>query len=161
MNDKQLFIKMALDGWQGQIKATNNLLDKLTDEQLMNEIAPSKNRGVYLLGHLVAVHDMMLALLRFEEAMYPELKPIFIDVPDKSFEEIPSITDLREQWKIVNEKLADHFNALVADEWFTRHASVSEEDFVKEPHRNRLNVVLGRTSHLASHRGQLLLLKDR
>ena len=33
------------------------------------------------------------------------------------------------------------------------------EDFIKEPHRNKLNVLLTRTTHLAYHAGQLALLK--
>jgi len=40
-----------------------------------------------------------------------------------------------------------------------KHTSVSEEDFAKEPHRNRLNVLTTRTTHLASHYGQLIFLK--
>jgi hypothetical protein len=37
--------------------------------------------------------------------------------------------------------------------------TVSPEDFAKEPHRNRLNVLISRTNHMANHIGQLLLLK--
>jgi hypothetical protein len=31
----------------------------------------------------------------------------------------------------------------------------------KEPHRNRLNVLLGRMNHLSFHRGQLILLTKK
>lgn len=55
--------------------------------------------------------------------------------------------------------LATHFQSCTADEWLTRHNAVSEENFSKEPHRNKLNVVLSRTNHLANHLGQMLLLK--
>ena len=34
-----------------------------------------------------------------------------------------------------------------------------EEDFIKEPHRNKLNIILTRTTHLSYHTGQLALLK--
>jgi hypothetical protein len=61
----------------------------------------------------------------------------------------------------VNETLSDHIQDLPADDWFTRHSNISEEDFMKEPHRNRLNVLLDRTIHLSNHRGQLLLLKNK
>ncbi len=162
MSDQQgLFVKMALDAWNNEIKFTNALLDKLTDEQLMREIAPSRNRGIYLLGHLTAVHDRLIPLLRFQDVMYPELSKPFLDEVDKSVADLPSVAQLREQWKAVNATLRDHMARLPADEWFTRHASVSEEDFAKELHRNRLNVVLSRTSHLANHRGQLVLLTLR
>jgi hypothetical protein len=158
MTNEEIFVKMAIDGWQQQINATNGLFEKLTDEQLMGEVAPSKNRGIYLLGHLVAVHDRMLPLLRFGDALYSELDPVFIEAPDKAVADLPSISKLRDQWKIVNDSLASHFSSLSATDWLSRHASVTEEDFVKEPHRNRLNVLLSRTSHLSNHRGQLTLL---
>src|SRR5882757_8064475 len=112
MDEKQLVIKMTLDSWQGQLKAVSTIFEKLSDEQLMGEISPSRNRGIYLLGHMVAVHDLMLPLLRFEEVMYPELHPVFVDSPDRSFTEMPSVKILREQWIIINERLLKHFNAL-------------------------------------------------
>jgi uncharacterized damage-inducible protein DinB len=158
MDQLQLFVKMAVDGWHQQIKATNDTLAKIKEGHLMNEIAPGKNRGIYLLGHLTAVHDLMLPLLRFDEASYPELVGPFVKSPDKTVAELPSTETLLQQWNAVNEKLAAHINSLPAEEWLTRHNSVSEEDFAKEPHRNRLNLLLGRTNHLANHRGQLVLL---
>ena len=152
---------MALDAWNAETRAINALLAKLSDEQLMREVAPSRNRGIYLLGHLTSVHDRMLPLLRFQEMRFPELEPIFHDAPDHAVSELPSIAQLREQWKKVNDTLTNHMTRLPAAEWFTRHANISEEDFPKEPHRNRLNVVLSRTGHLAYHRGQLVLLTGR
>ncbi|HWZ04565.1 MAG TPA: hypothetical protein VNX40_13200 [Mucilaginibacter sp.] len=48
----EIFVKMALDAWHGQLKSTDSLLNKLSDEQLMQEVSPGRNRGIYLLGHL-------------------------------------------------------------------------------------------------------------
>ena len=161
MSNHETLKKVAIDNWQSQIQATNSVLDKLTDEQLEQEIAPRRNRGTYILGHLTAVHDMMLPLLRFEDTMFPALKPVFIDAPDKAVSEVPSAQQLRDQWKEVNEKLSAHLSNLSADELFARHSNVSEEGFVTEPHRNRLNVLLSRTNHLSYHRGQLALLQKK
>lgn len=161
MIPQDLFIKMAIDGWQAQLNGFNSLLGELSEKQIMEEVAPGRNRGIYLLGHLTAVHDLMLPLLRFEKALYPELKSIFLDAPDKSGKEFPSISQLRKQWNTVNEKLINHFNTLQGDAWFTRHENVSDEDFIKEPHRNRLNVLLTRTNHLSNHRGQFVFLKKK
>jgi len=36
---------------------------------------------------------------------------------------------------------------------------VSEEDFAKEPHRNRFTMLLGRTAHLGFHLGQAVLAR--
>jgi len=159
--NNELLIKMITDSWRKQIAATNKIFDNLSDEELQHEVAPGRNRGIYLLGHLTAVHDLMLPLLRFEAAKYPELKPVFLDAPDKAVEAIPSASRLRQQWKEVNDALSHHIQNLTAEDWLTRHSNISEEDFIKEPHRNRLNVLLDRTIHLSNHRGQLLLLQNK
>lgn len=156
----ELFVKMALDTWSERINAASKLVDQLTDEQLMNEVAPGRNRGIYLVGHLAAVHDQMLPLLRFQEMLYPELKPLFIDAADKTTA-LPSVQQVRQHWKTVHDTLMGHMNGLSADEWYTRHASISEEDFAKEPHRNRLNLLMNRTNHMSYHRGQIALLAGK
>jgi len=50
LNTTETAVKMVLDRWYGSIKNCNSILDSLTDEQLNKEIAPNKNRGIYLLG---------------------------------------------------------------------------------------------------------------
>jgi hypothetical protein len=159
--EKELAVKMVLDLWNSRIKATDEIFNELTDEQLQKEISPGRNRGIYLLGHLTAVHDKMLPLLGFEQSSYSSLDEAFLTKPDKAVAEIPSAKELRSAWKKVNSKLSEHFNKLQPDEWFQKHTSVSAEDFAKEPHRNRLNVVAGRTVHLSGHLGQLVLLKNK
>ena len=156
---KEIFVKMTLDSWNARVQQADKLLASLSDEQLLKEIAPGKNRGVYLLGHLTAVHDSMMTLLNLGEPLYPSLFKPFVESPDKAVHDIPSIADLRTYWTNVNTVLKSHFSALSADDWFKKHNSVSEEDFTKEPHRNRLNIVLTRTNHFSYHLGQLALLK--
>jgi hypothetical protein len=101
----------------------------------------------------------MLPLLNLGKQLHPELDEAFLTKPDRAVADLPSVAQLRQHWKEVNDTLAKHFTSLSGDEWFQRHTSVSEEDFAKEPHRNRLNVLSSRTTHLAGHLGQLLYLK--
>ncbi len=159
METNQVMVKMLLDRWYALVKNGDDFLAAVTDEQLAKEIAPGKNRGIYLLGHLVAVHDDMIRLLDFGEKQYPELFEPFIKSPDKAVTDIPSAKELRACWSAQNEYMAKKINSLTADEWFSRHTAVSEEDFAKEPHRNKLNIMLTRSTHLAYHLGQLILLK--
>ncbi len=154
-----LLVKMTLTAWDTQNGYLNNLIGSLTEEQLANEIAPGRNTGIYLLGHLIAVSDAMLPLLGFDDRLFPDMENIFIKNPDKSGLVMPSETELKANLETVNAKLAAHFAAASVDEWLDRHTAVSAEDFVKEPHRNKLNVVISRTGHMANHIGQLLLLK--
>ena len=159
MDTTQTMVKMVLDRWHGLVKRTDGIIDSITDEQLEREIAPGSNRGIYVLGHIIAVNDDMLPILDFGERLFPELNEPFIQQPDKSVKEIPSAKKLRELWRQQNEILAKKFNGLQTNEWFEKHTSVSAEDFIKEPHRNKLNIIITRTSHLSHHSGQLALIK--
>ena len=159
MEAKQLIVKSVLDAWNSRIAAANKIFDSLSDEDLQKEVSPGRNRAIYLLGHLALVHDKMLPLLNFEPQHYAHLEETFLNKPDKSVSDIPSAKEVRAVWKNVNSILATHYTKLSADEWFQKHGSVSEEDFVKEPHRNRLNVVMGRINHLQYHIGQVALIK--
>lgn len=161
MTQQEIFIKMVLNAWNTHVKRTDELFNALSDEQLLNEIAPNRNRGIYLLGHLTAVHDKMLPILGFGNQLYPHLYNAFVEKPDKAVTDIPAIADLRLYWKEVNGNLAENFKELMPDEWFQRHNSVSEEDFIKEPHRNKLNLIINRTNHLATHLGQLIFFNNK
>lgn len=162
MIDQQtLFVKMALDAWNVQIDRTNKLIDSLSDEDLQQEVAPGRNSGLYLVGHLAAVHDALFTLLGFGERIKPEFYDLFVKSPDKSGLPKPSTNEIRNFWNDVNRTLADKFNELTVNEWFEKHTAVTDGDFEKEPHRNKLNVLLNRTSHLANHLGQLTFLKKK
>src|SRR5258706_14913581 len=99
---KTIFIKMALSAWESYNVRVKKLLDELTDEQLLAETAPGRNRGIYLIGHLIAVSDGLLPILGFGERLYPELDKIFLESPDKSDIERPSLNELKEYWNKVN-----------------------------------------------------------
>ncbi|MES2795604.1 MAG: DinB family protein [Bacteroidota bacterium] len=159
MKTNQIMVKMVFDRWQSLIKNCDNVLNSITDETLQKEIVSGKNRGIYLLGHLIAAHDDLLPLLGLGDKLYPELEEPFLSKPDKSIKEIPSAQELRAIWTEQNEILSRKFESLQPDEWFEKHNSVSVEDFAKEPHRNKLNVMLTRVSHLSYHLGQLILIK--
>lgn len=159
MDQQQLYVKMTLHAWDVHIKRTNNILNDLTDEQLFQEIAPGKNRAIYLLGHLTAVHDGMLPIMGLGERLYPQLDEAFIKNPDRIVPDVPAAKALREGWINISTQLAELFNALPVGEWFQKHTLISDEEFLKEPHRNRLSVLINRTNHLAYHLGQLVLAK--
>jgi len=154
-----VMVKMVIDSWNAQVNNVNKLIDTFTDEQWNTEVSLNRNRGIYLLGHLVAVNDRMLPLLGFGEQAFPHLYDVFAAKPDKAVEDLPTLDELKRDWHQSVKTLATLFNNLTPEEWFAKHTAVSEEDFAKEPHRNRMNVILSRTNHLAYHLGQLNLLK--
>jgi len=64
-NQSDFIVKLVVDAWLGQVKRVDGILEEMKDEQLQQEIAPGKNSGLYLIGHLAAIHDAMLPLLNF------------------------------------------------------------------------------------------------
>jgi hypothetical protein len=159
MDQKTVLSKTAINAWQTQVDRVSKFISELPDEQLMKEIAPGKNRGIYLVGHLASIHDVLPEILGIGKRAYPELYPIFVESPDKVSEKGPSLSELRQIWVAVHERLKNEFGRLPADSWFSRHESMTDADFEKEPTRNKLSVLLTRTNHIAYHFGQLRLLK--
>jgi hypothetical protein len=157
MTNEELYLAVVLNGWKGNIERADKMFSGLSDQEALKEIAPGKNRLIYLWGHLTAVHDAMFPLLGIGRRLHPEFDVAFVSNPDKSQAEIPSVELVRKAWREVNGKLFEGFASLSAAEWLKKHGAVSAEDFLKEPLRNRLAILLSRTNHLAYHLGQAAL----
>jgi hypothetical protein len=157
MTNEELFLTVTLNGWKGYIEKADKMFSGLSEEELLKEIAPGKNRLIYLWGHLTATHDAMLPLLGIGRRLHPEFDVAFIATPDRKQAEIPSIELVRKAWREVNDRLFEAFASLSAADWLKKHGAVSEEAFAKEPLRNRLAILLSRTNHLAYHLGQTAL----
>jgi hypothetical protein len=160
MNPNTLLISTVLQSWRLIIDRTSKTLSSFTDDELQLEVAPGKNRLYYLMGHLAAVHDRLFPLLRLGERLHPELDSQFVNSPDrKSMGDGVPPAQLRTVWVEVNTRLTDAFETLQPQEWLQRHDSVSEEDFAKDPLRNRLAVLMSRVNHAAYHEGQMRLAR--
>lgn len=159
MTSNELIVKMVFDRWNTLIKNADTLINDLSNEQFQREVSPGKNTGLYLLGHLIAVHDDMIPILNLGEKEYPDLFEMFVKSPDKSTVKKPDIEDLKIIWNNQLKSLNLKFEGITPNEWFEKHNSVSIEDFINEPHRNKLNIISTRSTHLAYHVGQLILLK--
>jgi hypothetical protein len=157
MTQEELYLQVALKGWRGNIERADKMFSSLSDQEARQEIAPGKNRLIYLWGHLTATHDAMLPLLGIGQRLHPEFDVAFISNPDKTQAGIPSVELVRKAWREVNGRLFEGFANLSAADWLKKHGAVSEEDFAKEPLRNRLAILLSRTNHLTYHLGQTAL----
>jgi len=158
MMPEQTLLTVALNSWKSTVERADRLFSVLSEEQLMKEVAPGKNRLIYLWGHLTAVHDRMLPLLGFGERLHPEFDVLFLSNPDRTMPELPPAEEIQSAWDEVNGRLLTGFASLSATEWLQKHASVSDEEFAKDPLRNRFAVLLSRTNHLAFHLGQTALI---
>ncbi len=157
---EHLFVATALNSWKLVTGRIDKAIAALSDEQLQRQVAPGKNRVFYLLGHLTAIHDRLLPLLRLGERLHPELDEAFISNPDRSQPDSISPIALKEAWSEVNRALATGFETLTPQQWLERHSAVSEEDFAKDPLRNRLSVLISRNNHDSFHAGQIILIRE-
>jgi hypothetical protein len=159
MTRDQIFIQMAIKQWDIQISRADKFFNTLSDEALQKEVAAGKNRVIYLLGHLIAVNDHMNALFGLSERSYAHLDEAFVKNPDRSPLPSPHAAALRQDWKRSNEELSALFARMTPEDWFSKHTAMTDEDLKKEPSRNKLSVLLTRTSHVAYHLGQMVLAK--
>ena len=155
---EQALVVSAVNSWKTSIERADKIFSPLNDEQLQKEVAPGKNRLIYLWGHLTAVHDRMLPLLGLGERLHPEFDPLFLTNSDRTMAELPAAGEIKKSWNDVNSKLSAGFASFSPAQWLEKHSSVSEEDFAKDPSRNRFAILLSRTAHIAFHVGQTALI---
>lgn len=160
-DDRAMAVRWQLEVSNDQNSRLSELLYELADEDLQKEVAPGRNTGSYILGHLAAVNDGMIPLLGFGEKRFPFLEEAFLKNPQNANVERPTVGEVRRVWADLLGVLRDNFEQLTADDWFQRHTAITEAEFAEEPHRNRIGVLISRTNHLSNHLGQLAFLKNK
>src|SRR6201997_595518 len=98
MASDEMLIQTAISSWEQVIKRVGTLCLSCSEEQLLVEVAPAKNRISYLWGHLTAVNDAMFSVLRLGERLHPELDTVFIAQPDRSVP-LPASTEIAKYWE--------------------------------------------------------------
>jgi hypothetical protein len=157
MTPEESLAATAVAAWTLNLERADKHFSALSESQLLAEIAPGKNRQIYLWGHLIAVHDAMLPLLGIGPRLHPELDAPFLTGADKAVADLPSGAELKTLWTEVNQRLQAAFDGFTAADWAAKHTVVSEADFAANPLRNRLAVLLSRSAHVAYHLGQCVL----
>src|SRR5262245_28305032 len=126
MTNEQLTIRMAIASWKTTVGRTDKAFSRLAEDQFLREIAPGKNRIIYILGHLTAINDAMHAILGIGERLHPELDSLFVSEPDRAKEPLPSGRELMRHWAEVNDSLAEKLAHLTPQDWLQRHMAVSD-----------------------------------
>ena len=116
MTPDQTSIDAAISSWQQVVARVGALCLTLNEEQLLVEVAPGRNRVLYLWGHLTATHDAMFSVLRLGERLHPELDAIFIRQPDRSMP-LPTSADIAKSWDAIHTALLSRFTTLGPHEW--------------------------------------------
>jgi hypothetical protein len=60
-----------MNAWKQNIERAGKIFSGRSTADLQQEVAPGKNRLIYLWGHLTAVHDAMLPLLGLGPRLLP------------------------------------------------------------------------------------------
>src|SRR5260221_12577790 len=82
MASDEVLIQTAISSWEQVIQRVGTLCLSCSEERLLVQAAPGKNRNAYLWGHLTAVNDAMFSILRPGERVRPELDARFRDQAD-------------------------------------------------------------------------------
>ncbi|HLZ15977.1 MAG TPA: DinB family protein [Cyclobacteriaceae bacterium] len=151
-------IEICLLQWKTYNTRTQKMLDAMSTQNFNTPIVPSGNSPSWLFGHLADTDDKLLELFGIRSRLFPELEEIYHHDRGTNQTGHLSKEELTTKWKSISAELDRTFNAWTEKDWMSRHTAVSEEDFIKEPHRNKLNVMLGRVEHKASHLGQIAML---
>jgi hypothetical protein len=157
MTSEESMVATAVASWTMNVERADTLFSGLSESQTQQEVAPGRNRLVYLWGHLIAVHDAMAPLMGLGERRHPELDALFVTEADDKAARLPSPAELKKHWDEVHGRLRDGFRRFTASEWAQKHTAMSDDDFKANPLRNRLAVLLNRTNHLSYHLGQAAL----
>jgi hypothetical protein len=158
MTPEQSFAATAVHAWVINIGRAEKIFLGRSDRELGQEVAPGKNRLVYLWGHLIAVHDGMLPLLGIGERLHPELDAAFLTEADRATSQVPSAAELTQYWNEVHGALRAGFERFTPSDWTARHTAMTDDEWTANPLRNRAAVLMNRTAHLAYHLGQCALV---
>jgi hypothetical protein len=150
-------LDISLLQWNMYNTRMQKVFDTITDENFYKPITVNGNSPSWLLGHLVDTDDGLLELFGIGTRLHPELKTIYHHERGTNQSGHLSKEDLMIKWKSISAELDKAFKSWNESDWMSRHTAVSEEDFKKEPHRNKLNVMLSRVGHKASHLGQIAM----
>ena len=150
-------LDICLLQWETYNKRIQKSLETIKDENYSTPITPGGNSPSWVMGHLADTDDALLELFGIRKRMFPELAKIYHHERDTNQGGHLSKAELSQKWNQILEELNRVFKSMSESDWLSRHTAVSEEDFKKEPHRNKLNVMLSRVSHRASHLGQVAM----
>ncbi len=158
MNQVNIVTQNAVGQWELYISRATQLLNQLSNEALNRQVAPGKNTGKYIVGHLIAIHDTMVQILGIGDSEHPELYEMYVKHPDGVINHPKTVQELRNLWDVSHARITKLIKSLPEDDWLARHNAMTDDNFKANPLRNRLSVLLNRTNHFSYHLGQLRLL---
>lgn len=157
MTNDEILIHSALSVWRLYDTRIIRAFHPLSEAELQKEVAPGRNRLLYLWGHLTAVSDSLFPLLTIGPKLYPDLESMFLSNPDGAVSNYYTGAQVKEASAQIHQALWHAFNRWTVREWLAPHAAAKHLN--GDPTRNRFSVMVNRTAHMAYHLGQAILAK--
>src|ERR1700682_2549386 len=110
MNAERQLIDSGLRAWKCNADRIETLFPSLSEDQLQQEIAPGRNRLLYLWGHLAAANDALFPLLGVGPKLHPELDAMFFANPDRTVPSLLSRSELKDVSTQINDALWSAFS---------------------------------------------------
>jgi hypothetical protein len=144
--------------WLCMTAWASGYIGRLSDDDLRMEVAPGRNHGVWVLGHLIESEDELSKFLGKGAMLYPDYEETF-GMKSKLLpvEAYGQVAKLREQWNTVVAKNDAMFRNLNDAEWDEPHALV-EGDVKDDFYGTKGRCVYLWNLHQMYHVGQLALL---
>lgn len=138
----------------------DGFLNSLSDDDFKTELAPGKNHGVWLFGHIIVCDDDFSVYMGKGELLYPEIAEVFAQGSKlMPVEKYPPVKELKDQWKKVCEKNKKIYSELIDKELSEPHAMV--KDFETDYFKTKERVVIAWQFHQVYHAGQLGVLVSK
>ena len=150
-------LDICLLQWDTYNRRIQKTLETISEDNFRASIVTGGNSPSWLMGHLADTDDVLLELFGIRKRMFPELATLYHH--ERGTNQTGHLTkeELKAKWNSILNELDLAFKSMRESDWLGRHMAISEEDFAKEPHRNKLNVLLSRVTHKASHLGQMAM----
>ncbi len=129
---------------------------------LSREIAPGKNHGVWLLGHLVVSDDDIGLYLETHERQFPELVELFGNSSKcEAIETYPEPEYLLACWEKVCEQTLQAYDKLKDSDLEQPHGRLNGKSVDEDFFGTKQNVLLHWLNHQLYHVGQISTLSMR
>lgn len=149
-----------IEQWSIMARWISNTISRLSDEDLARTIAPNRNHGIWILGHLVQSEDELAVYLGKGDYLFPEYEALFgMGSPLLPIAQYPTAVLLRQQWAQAVARNQTALAAFADAEWNEPHTRIGNDspldnDFFKTKGRCLAIWILHQTLHL----GQLNVL---
>jgi hypothetical protein len=136
---------------------TTEVFRSLGKSRILEAIAPGKNKVIYLLAHLLVIHDSIFETMELGKRAYTDYDELFL-TPQHTANQYPSYKLLMDQWVSMNETLTFRLRHMSLDQWGTKHRYISDADFMLHSIKNKFCSFQCLLTYLSHHAGQLELV---